>query len=1292
MDYTYVAGKRIKLQDGNDDTERLLAEESDYNPIGSVGNTEGNTGDDWVTVESLPAGWKLRETKSYVVGLEKRVHIKDPNGKYFSCRRLALKFMIESQHTEDQVEIMRSMLDFEGWKYDTLLPKGWRLKTDGRPFDRSISFLSSDATILKGIKAAESFLNADKSYSNLDLSNLRSVYSEYTNVKRYNDFTWNENENLPSGWRERVTKSRKHFYLAPKGKVQFSSGKSALQYMIKEGVSEEDQARMRKVMKAEGWLESKFLPEGWTFKSRNSNGTRVSLLSSEGACFYGFHNATEYLKTSIVYTDHDVEGLKLLQEDLSGNRRNESSIFTKSDTLSQGWKSRQTISGKMFFLAPDGKQFSGQRSALQYMIQEKFSDDVKAMKILMKEQGWKESKYLPIDWIYKETHGYGVRIISKEGTVFESYKTAHDYLEFSVNYGEEDILKFSNLAKETSNTNRKLVSDWIESKSLPPGWKTKTSSVGNKLFMAPEGNRFPSRKMALQYMINNQFSDENIVKIRKSMSEDGWKESEYLPTGWIYRNTRDTDDYGVQILSKEGLTFNSYLAAMKYVGSSKNFSQEDITNLACLSKENLKTKKGLSSRFIESNDLPKGWRKGSMGKESLISREGLQFTSVRIAYQQMIFKGYSKEDLQIMKNYMQPFGWQRNTNLPDDWLFKHSKAEKLNHTKALFISSEGTFLKSYIQAIEYMKQQKTYTEESVGNITLLISEMAKLTRKRMVEWESRDNLPFGWKMRVTPTMGKQYFLAPSGKQFTGGRKSALQYMIQEKFSDDEIKTMRNSLAEDGWKKSCYLPVDWLYRYERDITRNYATGVQIISRDGVVFHSYLSACEYMKSCEGFNENDIIKLSKLHEEVSNLKRQYHFEGKKEWQKNENLPHGWKIKVMASGKKFFLSPNGKQFAGRKSALQYMIKENFKTEDIVIMRKSMIDDGWKDSLHLPVDWLYKSTSHEVKILSNEGHMFDSFLKAKEHLEFNGNFIENISKLIEELANCRRKQESRKDDKSHNKLLEWKATESLPIGWKIKSTESGKTLILSPDGYQFAGRRAALQFMIREKFSESNIFQMRTSMAKDGWKMSDCLPKDWLYKITSMNSHDVDIFSSEGQLFTSYIAAKEYMKSRQTYGNNDLENLSQLCNKINAFRRQNQSSWEEKGNLPSGWKLRVTPAGQKFFLSPEGNQFAGRKAALQHMIKERFEESHIEIMRTSLTEDGWILSSNLPNGWMYKTRSWTRKERSSRMTIAFIQPDGQILEGSKRAWGLIKNRSLPPEEASRLKVFLEKQTWVSVK
>ena len=83
-------------------------------------------------------------------------------------------------------------------------------------------------------------------------------------------------------------------------------------------------------------------------------------------------------------------------------------------------------------------------------------------------------------------------------------------------------------------------------------------------------------------MINNQFSDEEIVKMRKSMSEDGWKESEYLPTGWIYKNTRDTDDYGVQILSQKGLAFNSYKTANEYLEFNENYSEEDIMRFSNL--------------------------------------------------------------------------------------------------------------------------------------------------------------------------------------------------------------------------------------------------------------------------------------------------------------------------------------------------------------------------------------------------------------------------------------------------------------------------------------------------------------------------------------------------------------------------------------------------------------------------------------------------------------------------------------------------------------------------------------
>ena len=43
-------------------------------------------------------------------------------------------------------------------------------------------------------------------------------------------------------------------------------------------------------------------------------------------------------------------------------------------------------------------------------------------------------------------------------------------------------------------------------------------------------------------------------------------------------------------------------------------------------------------------------------------------------------------------------------------------------------------------------------------------------------------------------------------------------------------------------------------------------------------------------------------------------------------------------------------------------MIDEKFTIEDVVIMRKSMINDGWKESIFLPAEWLYKNKSHGVK------------------------------------------------------------------------------------------------------------------------------------------------------------------------------------------------------------------------------------------------------------------------------------------------------------------------------------------
>ena len=162
-------------------------------------------------------------------------------------------------------------------------------------------------------------------------------------------------------------------------------------------------------------------------------------------------------------------------------------------------------------------------------------------------------------------------------------------------------------------------------------------------------------------------------------------------------------------------------------------------------------------------------------------------------------------------------------------------------------------------------------------------------------------------------------------------------------------------------------------------------------------------------------------------------------------------------------------------------------------------------------------------------------------------------------------------------------------------------------------------------------------------------------------------------------------MKTCNSFKEMDMKKLDYLIRYSGAITRLESYVWNNKDQaLPDGWR-RMQFGTKLLFLSPENQQFLSRPSVLQYMHKCGYLGAKIVKMRSSLTADGWLVSQNLPNDWMYKTRN----AGSSRVTIALIQPDGQILEGSKRAWGLIKNNSLPGEETRRHKVFLENQTWL---
>ena len=328
------ANDNIKEEEEEDKTKYESESESPASP-----DPEG-----WGRVKSLPAGWTLKKSQTKVTGLENVCYVRDPNGKTFQGRRAALKFMIKSGANVDEIEIMRSMLDYEGWQIHPLLPEGWRLKSEKKNETSSLLFLTPQVDLLRGIGQAEADMLAHDSYSEGDLDNLRALQAEHSRAMRETSFEWKDNDWLPTGWKERRTESGKVFLLAANGETQFLSKRLALQHLIQQGRPEEERARMRKAMQVDGWLSSRLLPEGWMFKEQGKNNDRKppQLLTSEGAHFKSFRNAIEYMRASYTYNEEDIKGLEFLVEELLGVRRTQSEEWLETEGLPGGWKNKVT--------------------------------------------------------------------------------------------------------------------------------------------------------------------------------------------------------------------------------------------------------------------------------------------------------------------------------------------------------------------------------------------------------------------------------------------------------------------------------------------------------------------------------------------------------------------------------------------------------------------------------------------------------------------------------------------------------------------------------------------------------------------------------------------------------------------------------------------------------------------------------------------------------------------------------------------------------------------------------------
>merc|ERR550539_1409785 len=100
-------------------------------------------------------------------------------------------------------------------------------------------------------------------------------------------------------------------------------------------------------------------------------------------------------------------------------------------------------------------------------------------------------------------------------------------------------------------------------------------------------------------------------------------------------------------------------------------------------------------------------------------------------------------------------------------------------------------------------------------------------------------------------------------------------------------------------------------------------------------------------------------------------------------------------------------------------------------------------------------------------------------------------------------------------------------------------------------------------------------------------------------------------------------------------------------------------------WKARRQ---RPFFLSEDGNQFACRRSALQHMIKEGVESEQVELMRSCLIHEGWEDDSHLPPAWKVRKSEGSTNGQFD-VNYYYLSSDGTMFHSTRAVINYMKKR-----------------------
>jgi len=599
--------------------------------------------------------------------------------------------------------------------------------------------------------------------------------------------------------------------------------------------------------------------------------------------------------------------------------------------------------------------------------------EVEEMRKCLKHEGWEEDSLLPLGWRMRKSENYsnGVldvdyTLMSKEGEIYNSLKTAVEFMESTDKYSDEDIVQIRTLYENESKQNRQQKYDWAEDPTVPSGWKTRTvdGKMNKKFFLAPDGSSFACRRSGLQHMIKEKFLEKEVNIMREMLVHEGWETDEALPFNWKIRKSEGTTngitDVDYWFLSPEGHLFRSTKSAVEFMTENPLYNDADIIKITTKLEAERKVVRQQKYDWIEGDEtVPPNWKvrviEGKTRKTFFLSEDGNQFACRRSALQHMIKENYPESEIMVMREKLAYEGWEDDDLLPQGWKVRKSEGSTngVFDVNYYYLSSDGTMFHSTRAVITYMKNRQDYNQSDIEKIKTRLENETKKNRPQKYDWLEDAMLPPGWKFRTIIKGGirTDFILTSEGGQHQS-RRAAIESMIKDDFDPQAIFRMWSTLDVEGWvTDDDRLPKGWRVRSKDRLKDNWQ--FYFLSPQMEIFKSNKSVLDYISSQpEVYSSEDYNKVKQWIEEEQKARRGENYT----WNDDASLPKGWKMRTVVTNsnniREFFLTPEGDHVAGRKKAIEIMKETGSYSKGVIDkMTRKMKQVSDKNSSKKPAD-----------------------------------------------------------------------------------------------------------------------------------------------------------------------------------------------------------------------------------------------------------------------------------------------------------------------------------------------------